>query len=124
METRQDKIMLDTEVKSEYFDVSERLSKKITEIILRLTNAEKQGQNLYAPFQQMERALNDLQDECLLHLYQRLLRGFSTATTHDQTWADDYFAFILRLCNLLNKVKAKVDQDNLNTNVVNCQDIA
>jgi hypothetical protein len=124
LETRQDKIMLDAEVKSEYLDNSERLCKKITEILLLLTSAEKQGQNLYSPFKQIERALNDLQDEFLLNLYQRLLHGFSTATTNDQTWANDYFTFILRLCNLLNKVKAKVDQDKPKTNVVNCFVIA
>ena len=56
---------------------------------------------LQSPFKQIERALNDLQDEYLLNLYQRLLYGFSHATTHEQTWVDDYFTFILQLCNLL-----------------------
>jgi len=112
--------MLNTNVKSEYLENGERLCKKLTEILLTLTNAEKQGQNLYSPFKQIERALNDLQDEYLLNLYQRLSHGFSTATTHEQTWTDDYFTFILRLCNLLNKAKAKVNQDNPNNNVVSC----
>ena len=112
--------MLNTNVKSEYLENGERLCKKLTEILLTLTNAEKQGQNLYNPFEQIERALNDLQDEYLLNLYQRILHGFSTATTHEQTWADDYFTFILQLCNLLNKTRAKVNQDNLSNNVVSC----
>jgi hypothetical protein len=110
--------MLNTNVKSEYLENGERLCKKLTEILLTLTNAEKQGQNLYNPFEQIERALNDLQDEYLLNLYQRLLHGFNTATTHEQTWADDYFTFILQLCNLLNKAKAKVNQHDLTDKVI------
>ena len=112
--------MLDTDVKLEYLENSERLCNKVTEILLILTNAEKQGQNLYSPFKQIERTLNELQDEYLLNLYQRILHGFSTATTHEQTWADDYFTFILRLCNVLNKTKPTRNQDNLNNNVISC----
>ena len=112
--------MLDTNVKSEYLENGERLCKKLTEILLTLTNAEKQGQNLYSPFKQIERDLNDLKDEYLLNLYQRILHGFSTATTHEQTWADDYFTFILRLCNFLNETKPTLSQDNLNNNVISC----
>jgi len=100
--------MLDTDVKLEYLDNSERLCNKITEILLILTN------------KQIERALNDLKDEYLLNLYQRILHGFSTASTHEQTWADDYFTFILRLCNFLNKTKPTLNQDNLNNNVISC----
>jgi hypothetical protein len=110
--------MLDTDGKSEYLENGERLCNKVTGILLILTNAEKQGQNLYSPFEQIGRALNDLQDEYLLNLYQRILHGFSTTTTDEQTWADDYFTFILRLCNLLNKTRATLIQDNLNKNVV------
>jgi hypothetical protein len=120
LETKQDEIMLDIDVKSEYLENEERLCNKVTEILLILTNAEKQGQNLYSPFKQIDRVLNDLQDEYILNLYQRLLNGFHTATTHEQTWADDYFTFILQLCNLLNKTRAKVNQDNLSNNVVSC----
>ena len=112
--------MLDTDVKLECLENDKRLCNKVTEILLILTNAEKQGQNLYSPFKQIERVLNDLQDEYLLNLYQRLLNGFHTATTHEQTWADDYFTFILWICNLLNKTRAKVNQDNLNNNVISC----
>ena len=110
LETRQDKIMLDTDVKSECLENDERLCNKVTEILLVLTNAEKQGQNLYRPFQQIERTLNDLQDAYLLNLYQKLLRGFQTATTHEQIWADNYFTFILRLCDLLDKNITKINQ--------------
>jgi hypothetical protein len=112
--------MLGTDVKLEYLENGERLCNKVTEILLILTNAEKQGQNLYSPFKQIGHALNDLQDEYILNLYQRILHGFSTATTYEQTWADDYFTFILRLCNLLNKTRATLIQDNLNNNVVSC----
>ena len=110
--------MLDTDVKSEYLENEERLCNKVTEILLILTNAEKQGQNLYSPFKQIDRVLNDLQDENLLTLYQRLLYGFQAAITHEQIWADDYFTFILRLCNLNNNTRTKVNQDDLTDNVI------
>lgn len=112
--------MSNPDEKSKYLDNSESLFKKLAEILLTLINAEKQGQNLYIPFKQMERSLSDLQDEYLLNLYQRLLHGFNTATTHEQTWADDYFTFTLRLCSLINKAKTKVNPDNLNKNAVSC----
>ena len=68
--------MLDTDVKLECLEDDERLCNKVTEILLVLTKAEKQGQNLYTPLKQIEGILNDLQDENLLTLYQRLLYGF------------------------------------------------
>jgi len=110
--------MLDTDVKLECLKDDKRLCNKVTEILLVLTNAEKQGQNLYTPLKQVEGTLNDLQDENLLTLYQRLLYGFQAAITHEQIWADDYFTFILRLCNLNNNTRTKVNQDDLTDNVI------
>ena len=110
--------MLDTDVKLECLKDDKRLCNKVTEILLVLTNAEKQGQNLYTPLKQVEGTLNDLQDENLLTLYQRLLYGFQAAFTHEQIWADDYFTFILRLCNLNNNTRTKVNQDDLTDNVI------
>ena len=110
--------MLDTDVKLECLENDKSLCNKVTEILLVLTNAEKQGQNLYTPLKQVEGILNDLQDENLLTLYQRLLYGFQAAATHEQIWADDYFTFILRLCNLLNNTRTKVNQDDLTDNVI------
>ena len=110
--------MLDTDVKLECLEDDKRLCNKVTEILLVLTNAEKQGQNLYSPLKQIEVNLNDLQDENLLTLYQRLLFGFQTAITHEQIWADDYFTFILRLCDILNNTRTKVNQDDLTDNVI------
>jgi hypothetical protein len=110
--------MLDTDVNLERLENDKRLCKKVTEILLVLTNAEKQGKNLYSPFKQIEGILNDLQDEYLSYLYQRLLHGFQAATTHEQIWADEYFAFILLLCNLLSETRTKVNQDDLIDNAV------
>ena len=64
--------MLDTE-----------LCNKVTDILRILTNAEKQGLNLYSPLIQIEGSLKYLEDENLLTLYQRLLHGFNAATTQD-----------------------------------------
>jgi hypothetical protein len=110
-------LMLDIAMKLECLE-NKRLCNKVTEILLVLTNAEKQGQNLYGPLKQIEGILNDLPDENLLTLYQRLLYGFQAATTHEQIWADDYFTFILRLCNLLNNTRTKVNQEDLTDNVI------
>ena len=104
--------MVDTGMNLKRLENDKKLCDKVTEILLVLTNAEKQGQNLYRPFQQIERTLNDLQDAYLLNLYQKLLRGFQTATTHEQIWADNYFTFILQLCDLLNDTRTKVNQDD------------
>jgi hypothetical protein len=97
--------MLDTE-----------LCNKVTEILFILTNAEKQGQNLYSPLVQIESSLNYVDDENLLTLYQRLLHGFNAATTDEQSWADDYFTFILQLCNLVNDTRTNVKQKSLTDN--------
>jgi hypothetical protein len=110
--------MLKANVKLEYLENDKRLCNAVTEILLVLTNAEKQGQNLYSPLKQIEVILNDLQDENLLTLYQRLLYGFQTATTHEQIWADDYFMFILQLCNLLNNTRMKVNQGDVTGNII------
>lgn len=98
--------------------VDTELCNKVTEILFILTNAEKQGQNLYSPLIQIEGILNYLDDEYLLTLYQRLLHGFNAATTNEQSWADDYFTFILLLCDLLNKTRTNVNQDSLTNNAI------
>ena len=108
--------MLDTDM--ECLDKDKRLCNEVTEILQVLTNAEKQGQNLYSPLKQIEVILHDLQDEKLLTLYQRLLYGCKAATTHEQIWADYYFTFMLRLCILLNNTRTKVNQDGLTDNVI------
>jgi hypothetical protein len=89
---------------------------KVTEILQVLTKAEKQDQNLYSPLIQIESALKYLDDENLLALYQRLLHGFNAGTTDEQSWADDYFTFILQLCDLLNKTRMAVNQGVLTDN--------
>jgi hypothetical protein len=99
--------MLDTE-----------LCNKVTDILRILTNAEKQGLNLYSPLIQIEGSLKYLEDENLLTLYQRLLHGFNVATTNEQSWADDYFTFILLLCDLLNKNRTNVNQDSLTDSAI------
>ena len=111
-------LVSDTNVKSQCLETDKRLCNEITEILQVLTNAEKQGQNLYSPLKQIEVILHDLQDEKLLTLYQRLLYGFKAATTHEQIWADYYFTFMLRLCILLNNTRTKVNQDGLTDNVI------
>jgi hypothetical protein len=92
------------------------LRNKVTEILFILTNAEKQNQNLYSPLIQIEGSLKFLEDDNLLALYQRLLHGFNAATTDEQSWADDYFTFILQLCDLLNKNRTTVNQNSLTAN--------
>ena len=108
--------MLDTDM--ECLENDKRLCNEVTEILLVLTNAEKRGQKLDSPLKQIEAIVNDVDDENLLNLYPRLLNGFQAATTHEQIWADDYFTFILRLCDLLNNTRTKVNQDDLTDNVI------
>jgi hypothetical protein len=107
--------MLDTDM--ECLDKDKRLCNEVTEILLVLTNAEKRGQKLDSPLKQIEAIVRDVDDEKLLNLYPRLLNGFQAATTDEQIWADDYFTFILRLCELLNKTRTKVNQDDPTDNV-------
>jgi hypothetical protein len=107
--------MLDTDM--ECLDKDKRLCNEVTEILLVLTNAEKRGQKLDSPLKQIEAIVRDVDDEVLLNVYPRLLNGFQTATTDEQIWADDYFTFILRLCELLNQTRTKVNQDDPTDNV-------
>ena len=100
--------MLDTDM--ECLDNDKRLCNEVTEILLVLTNAEKRGQKLDSPLKQIETIVRDVDDEVLLNVYPRLLKGFQTATTDEQIWADDYFTFILRLCEMLNKTGTKDNQ--------------
>ncbi len=108
--------MLDSEVQLKYSENDQILRNKVTEILLVLSVAEKQGQNLYNPLKQIEGIMNGLQDENLSYLYQRLLNSFQTSVTDQQNWADEYFAFILLLCNLLNETRMKLNQDSLTDN--------
>jgi len=107
--------MLDTDM--ECLDKDKRLYKEVTEILRVLINAEKQGQKLDSPLKQIEAIVRDVDDEKLLNIYPRLLKGFQTATTDEQIWADDYFTFILRLCEMLNKTRTKVNQNDPTDNV-------
>jgi len=100
--------MLDTDM--ECLDKDKRLCNEVREILLVLTNAEKRCQKLDSPLKQIEAIVKDVDDEVLLNIYPRLLNGIETATTQEQIWADDYFTFTLRLCELLNKTRTKVNQ--------------
>ncbi len=101
--------MLDSDM--ECLDKDKRLFSEVREILLVLTNAEKRGEKLDSPLKQIETIVNDVDDEVLLNIYPRLLNGLQAATTHEQIWADDYFTFILQLCELLSKTKKKAKQD-------------
>jgi hypothetical protein len=107
--------MLDTDM--ECLDKDKRLCNEVTEILLVLTNAEKRGQKLDSPLKQIEAIVRDVDDEVLLNVYPRLINGFQAANTDEQIWADDYFTFILRLCELLNQTRTKVNQDDPTDNV-------
>lgn len=102
--------MQDTDM--ECLDNDKRLCSEVTEMLRILTNAEKQGQQLDSPLKQIAAIVNDVDDEKLLNIYPRLLNGIRAETSQEQGWADDYFSFILRLCELLNKTRAKVNQNN------------
>ena len=94
-----------------------KLCNEIAEILHILTKAEKQDQSLYDPLKQISGMVNNLKDDHLIYLNQRLLRGFQNATTHEQIWADNYFTFILKLCDLFNITKWKINHasDNIDT---------
>jgi hypothetical protein len=111
--------MLDADMKLRDLEHDKRICDEATEILRVLTNAEKQGLNLYNPLIQIEVILNDIQDRNLLILYQRLLNGFQTETTEEQIWADNYFTFVLVLCDLLGKTRAKINQGKLTDTVKN-----
>jgi hypothetical protein len=111
--------MLNTDMKLRDLENDKRICNEVTEILRVLTNAEKQSLNLYNPLKQIEVILNDVQDRNLLILYQHLLNGFQTETTDGQIWADNYFTFVLLLCDLLGKTRTKVNQTNITDTVNN-----
>jgi len=107
--------MLDSDM--ECLDKDKRLLSEAREILLVLTKAEKRGEKLDIPLKQIEAIVKDVDDETLLNIYPRLLNGLQDATAHEQNWADDYFTFVLRLCEMLNKTGTKVNQGNPTTNI-------
>jgi hypothetical protein len=111
--------MSDTELNLECSDRDRKLCVKISDIVLTLSKAEKRGQDMYAPLKQIEGALHDIQDESLFTLYQRLVDGLENSNADTEAWADEYFAFILLLCNLLNEVRTRTGQDHTAFNLLN-----
>lgn len=105
--------MLDSELQLKCSENDQTLHKKLTEILLVLTSAEKEGQNLYGSLKQIGGVLHDLQDDNLSFLYERLLSGSQTESKRQQVWDDEYFAFVLLLCNLLYETRIKVNKDDL-----------
>ena len=106
--------MSETDMDSESLENDKRLCDKVTNILRILTHAEKRGENLYGPLNQISGMVSDLKNEYLIYLNQRLLKGFQTATTHEQIWADCYFTFILELCDILYDTKWKIDHSSDN----------
>lgn len=104
--------MSEIDINSRSLENDIRLCDEVTEILLTLTNAEKQGQSLYDPLKQISGMVNTLKNEYLIYLNQRLLKGFRDGTTDEQIWADCYFTFILELCDLLYDTKWKIDHAN------------
>jgi hypothetical protein len=103
----------------EYLEKDRKLCLTLNEIIVTLSKAEKRGQDLYEPMKQIESALHDIQDESLFTIYQRLLHGMETSNADREAWADEYFAFVLLLCNLLNEVRTRSGQDHTAFNLLN-----
>lgn len=97
--------MPEIEADLQSIETDARLCQRITEILIILTRAERQGRDLYMPLKQIEVDLNDLHDEPISNLYKRLMDDFRNGKADKAYWADDHFAFILLLCNLLNDIK-------------------
>lgn len=91
------------------------LCDELTEILLILTNAERQGKDLEAPLKKVSSMVDALENDYLTNLHQKLLRGFQTGSTDDQLWADTYFTFILDICDLLNVTKWNIDKSTKKT---------
>jgi len=106
-------------VTQEHLEKDRNLCLKLNDIILTLSKAEKRGQDLYAPMKQIESSLHDIQDESLFTLYQRLLNGMETSNADREAWYDEFFAFMLLLCNLLNEVRTRSGQDHTAFNLLN-----
>ena len=111
--------MSDTELNQECLDKDRKLCITLSDLILTLSKAEKRGQDLYAPMKQIESSLRDIHDESLFTLYQRLLNGMETSKADREAWYDEFFAFMLLLCNLLNEVRTRSGQDHTAFNLLN-----
>lgn len=109
--------MSDTEAKRLENDVV--LCAKITGIIGVLSRAEKNDEDLYIPLKQVESELDDIDDEYLSSLHKRLLKGIEADNTDDPRWGDEYFAFILLLCNLLSEIENSAEHINMSEKIPN-----
>lgn len=105
--------MPDIEADLQHIEEDARLCQKITDILIVLSRAEKQGRDLYEPLRQIEDDLNDLHNEHILDLYRQLMDDLQNGIKDKQNLADDQFSFILLLCYLLNDIKTTTSAINL-----------
>ncbi len=105
--------MVYTETKLDKLEASVRLLKNASAILFTLITSDQRGQTIYGSLNKIDRLVNDLNDQPLLDLYNKLLGVFLSGTPHQQITPDDYFAFIRRLGTLLNKAAVQANEADI-----------
>ncbi len=106
-------MMVYTETKLDKLEASVRLLKNASAILFTLITSDQRGQTIYGSLNKIDRLVNDLNDQPLLDLYNKLLGVFLSGTPHQQITPDDYFAFIRRLGTLLNKAAVQANEADI-----------
>jgi len=71
-------------------------------ILFIIVNSDEQGQTIYQSLRKVEGLVNNLDDELLVNLYNKIFSVFLAGVPHQQIVVSDYFAFLQRLGTILD----------------------
>ena len=105
--------MIEAEAKLDELEDSIRQLRKVFNILIFLITTDQRGQTLYASLKKVESLVQDLNDECLTNLYNKIFAVFLTGIPHQQIRPDDYFAFLQRLGSLPNETTVQANNADI-----------
>jgi hypothetical protein len=89
---------------------SQIVLKNASAILFIIVTTDERGQTIHESLKKVESMVNDLDDELLMNLYNKILSVFLSGIPHQQIAPDDYFAFLERLGTLLEKATAQANE--------------
>ena len=105
--------MIEVEAKLDNLEDSVRQLRKEFNILIFLMTANERGQTIYESLKKVESLVQDLNDECLTNLYNKIFAVFLTGIPHQQIRPDDYFAFLQRLGSLPNEAIVQANEADI-----------
>jgi len=91
-------------IQTELDELADNLRKltNASAILFIIVNSDEQGQTIYQSLKKVEGMVNDLDDEQLVKLYNKIFSVFLAGVPHQQIVVSDYFAFLERLGTILD----------------------